>query len=369
MVNAWNPQPDEKVILNLPATVERRFPNEYADMIELFCSRLQNRERAVISLHAHNDMGMAVAASLLAIKAGAERVEGTLFGHGERTGNVDLVTLALDLAYAGVETGLDFSRLPEIVAEIEDIAGIPVHPRHPYAGSLVFTAFSGSHQDAIHKGFQQQDKIRQEFGAYKMPYLHIHPDYIGRKFENFIRINSQSGKGGIAHIMERDFHITMPRWVQIDFARHVQAYADTVKRELDAEELWELFQKIYKNQEGELLLKRYWPRPESTDPEVVEAEVEGSFRNKEFHLKAKGNGPISAFVHALKKIEELPQFSLVDYAEGTRGESADAEGVCFIALESDAPEKKRSIGVGIAQNIDQAAARAIVAALNYLLKA
>ena len=211
VIETWNPKPGEKVIINLPATVERRLPTHYADMIEAYIARQKYPEKSIISLHAHNDMGSAVAATELALMAGADRVEGTLFGHGERSGNVDLVTIALNLQYMGIETGLNFATIEAIRDTVAELTGMPCHQRHPYAGELVFCAFSGSHQDAIHKGLGSADTLRQHFGGWKIPYLHIDPKDIGRSYERFIRINSQSGKGGIAHVLQQDYGIELPR--------------------------------------------------------------------------------------------------------------------------------------------------------------
>ena len=367
VVETWGPAADEQVILNLPATVERRLPNEYADMIEEFRRLQKFPENTIISLHAHNDMGMGVAATMLSLKAGARRVEGTLFGHGERTGNVDLVTCALNLEYLGVPTGLNFDNLPEIVRTVEELTGIQTHPRHPYAGELVFTAFSGSHQDAIHKGLSRNEELSTHFGGWKVPYLHVAPEVIGRSFERFIRINSQSGKGGIAHVMEQDHQVILPRWVQIDFAKHVQDFADEVQREISSEELWELFQRHYQQDNGPLELLNYWPRPTESDPDLIDGELHVKFRGRRHELRSQGNGPISAFVHAVKTLEGMPEFTLDNYEEGTRGHSADAEGICFTLLRL-ADSGKSHIGVGLGSNIDQAAVRATVAGLNALLK-
>jgi 2-isopropylmalate synthase len=207
VIDAWRGSPADPVILNLPATVERRLPTHYADMIEAFLDRRRHRDASIISLHAHNDMGTAVAATELALLAGGERVEGTLFGHGERSGNVDLVTLALNLQYLGIDTGLDFHNLEEIRDQVIQLTDMPVHARHPYAGELVFAAFSGSHQDAIHKGLNNSEALRDHFGDWKIPYLHIDPSDLGREYERFIRINSQSGKGGIAHVLQSEYGV------------------------------------------------------------------------------------------------------------------------------------------------------------------
>jgi 2-isopropylmalate synthase len=368
VVETWNPAAEEKVILNLPQTVERRWPNHYADMIEEFIRRNPHPDKTIISVHNHNDMGCAVAAAMQTLLAGAERVEGTLFGHGERTGNVDLMTLALNLEYLGIDTGLKFHDLPRISELVEEVTDIPIHPRHPYAGELVFTAFSGSHQDAIHKGLSRKDELCQEFNGWKIPYLHVDPRSLGRIYERYIRINSQSGKGGVAHIMEIDHHVKLPRWVQIDFAHHVQMQADKTAKEISSDDMWQIFCQTYMDHKQPLDLINYWPRPAEADPSTIESEVHLNYRNKKHILRSQGNGPISAFVHALKKITELPEFVLQDYAEETMGHTAEAEAICFIKIEFPIAGSCR-IGVGIGNNIDQAAIMAVIAGLNaYLSK-
>lgn len=367
VVAEWRPVDNEQVILNLPQTVERRFPNQYADMIETFTQRRDFAEKTIISVHVHNDMGCAVAATMQSLLAGAHRVEGTLFGHGERTGNVDLVTVALNLEYMGVDTGLHFGNLGDIAGTVEDITEIAIHPRHPYAGELVFTAFSGSHQDAIHKGIARKEELSRHFKGWKIPYLHIDPGAVGRAYERFIRINSQSGKGGIAHVMETDHRIVLPRWVQIDLARNVQAYADEVAKELSSEEVREIFQKSYIDHDQSIRLINYWPRPSEDDPTVIEGELHIDHGGEKLVLQSTGNGPISAFVHGLRQIDGLPRFVLDEYNEETMGPSVEAEAICFVRLRTEDPERAQ-IGVGTDKNIDQAAARAVMAALNALLK-
>ncbi len=367
VVETWNPAPGEKVILNLPQTVERRWPNHYADMIEEFIRRNPHSDKTVISVHNHNDMGCAVAAAMQTLLAGAERVEGTLFGHGERTGNVDLMTLAMNLEYLGIDTGLKFDNLPRISEIVEEVTDIPIHPRHPYAGELVFTAFSGSHQDAIHKGLSKKEELRAQFNGWKIPYLHVDPSSLGRIYERYIRINSQSGKGGVAHIMEIDHHIKLPRWVQIEFAHQVQTRADKVSKEISSDELWDIFRRTYMDHGQPLDLINYWPRPAEADPATIEGEVHLNFHHKKLILHSQGNGPISAFVHALKQITELPEFIIQDYEEETMGHTAEAEAICFIKIAFPKRCAVR-IGVGIGNNIDQAAIKAVIAGLNgYLI--
>ncbi len=364
VVETWAPAPGEKVILNLPATVERRMPNEYADMIEAFCRAQRHRDQSIISVHSHNDMGCAVAASELTLLAGADRVEGTLFGHGERSGNVDLVTLALNLQYLGVNTGLDFSHLDAIRDEIVELTSMPVAARHPYAGELVFTAFSGSHQDAIHKGLNRQQEMGEQFGGWKIPYLHIAPADIGRQYEKFIRINSQSGKGGIAHVLQAEYGVTLPRHLLIDFSRHVQSFADRNAREINAGEVWSMFKKLYAQQESPIKLVKYWPRPNAEDPSQIDGEVQVEYNGQFRTLTASGAGPISAFVRAIRQLP-IPEFTLEEYEEDAIGKSAEAEAIAFVRLEDSQQESR--FGVGFGANIDQAAVRAVVSALNSLL--
>ena len=363
VVETWGPKPGEKVILNLPATVERRPPNEYADMIEAFISRQRHRAASTISLHAHNDMGCAVAATQLSLMAGADRVEGTLFGHGERSGNVDLVTLVLNLQYLGIETGLDFSNLESISDELIELTSMPVSPRHPYVGELVFTAFSGSHQDAIHKGLNRRDELADRFGGWKIPYLHIDPADIGRTYERFIRINSQSGKGGVAHILQSEYGVCLPRPLLQAFSRIVQAAVEARATEIGAPEVWELFNKTYARPEGPLKLVNYWPRPNATDPARIDGETHVTLNGTPYVLEASAVGPIAAFVHSLRGLP-LPAFTLEDYEEDAIGKSADAKAIAFVKLKSD--DGETADGVGIDANIDQAAVKAIVAAVNGL---
>ena len=364
VLDTWGASPDSKVILNLPATVERRPPNEYADMIEEFQRRLAGREAAVVSVHTHNDMGCAVASTEMTLLAGADRVEGTLFGHGERSGNVDLVTVALNLQYMGIDTGLDFGNIERIRDELIELTSMPVHPRHPYVGELVFTAFSGSHQDAIHKGLNRRAELEERFGGWKIPYLHIDPSDIGRRFEKFIRINSQSGKGGIAHVLESEYGVCLPRDLLIDFSQHVQQLADNRAREINAAEVWDLFKKHYVKLDGPVRLLKYWPRPNADDPSQIDGEVHAEFQGRTHVLKASGAGPIAAFVRALRQLP-LPNFALEDYEEDAIGKSADAEAVTYVRLEDD--KQRSAFGAGFGPNIDQAAVHAVTAALNSLL--
>ena len=348
--------------MNLPATVERRPPNHYADMIEWFCRNFSQRDCITVSLHSHNDQGMAVAATELALMAGADRVEGTLFGHGERTGNVDLVTCINNLYSRGIETGMDFSDLTHVAETVERLTGMPIYYRQPYAGEYTFTAFSGSHQDAINKGVHKLSEAPDRFGmGWKVPYLHIDPSDLGRKFERLIRINSQSGKGGIAWVLEQDFGINIPKAMQPELGKHVQTYSESVGREITGNEVHTVFQKEFVSPEGPYELMGYWPRPDDNDPTFIHGEVKLKVDGEEKFVKADGNGPISAFVAAIHQVVDV-DFTVEDYHEQAIGEGADAKAMAYVPL--DVPGHGVFFGVGTDSNIDQAAVQAIVAGLN-----
>jgi 2-isopropylmalate synthase len=365
VVDTWEPRGNEKVILNLPATVERRPPTQYADMIEVFKEKLKNVDRSIISLHAHNDQGCAVAATEMALMAGGQRVEGTLFGHGERTGNVDLVTLILNFQSRNLDTGIDFSDLPTITDKVAEITRLTPHPRHPYAGDLVFTAFSGSHQDAIGKCLSRQEEVAKDFDCeWKIPYLHINPKTLGRSFEKFVRINSQSGKGGINYVMEQAFGIKMPKELLLDFAPRVQGLADDLERELKPEELKELFHSSYETLDGPIVLNKCFPRPDDSDPETVNAEVLIHLNGTDMTLTGTGNGPISAFAEAIRSGVDL-NFTLENFQELSMSKGADSNALAYISISN--PDREGLIhGVGFAGNIDQAGFRALVSCLNQL---
>jgi 2-isopropylmalate synthase len=368
VVDAWGKAtPQTPLILNLPATVERRPPNEYADLIEYFCQRFPAREKVLVSLHSHNDQGMAVAATELSVLAGADRVEGTLFGHGERTGNVDLVTYANNLASRGIETGLDFSQMPKIVETVERLTGMPVYYRQPYSGEYVFTAFSGSHQDAIRKGIERSEAGGEEaFGMrWKVPYLHLDPRDLGRDFESLIRINSQSGKGGVAWVLEREFGISPPRAMQPHLGRAVQRLSDSLGREVTAAEVMEVFRSEFVEPEGPYRLLKYWPRPDQHEPTTIHGEVQIELDGEEKSVTADGNGPISAFVHGLNELG-IGGFSIDDYDEEAIGHGAEARAMAYVPLKFD--DGRVVWGVGSDTNIDQAAIRAIVSGLNRAAK-
>ncbi|MBS3820286.1 MAG: 2-isopropylmalate synthase [Planctomycetes bacterium] len=360
---AWGrATPERPMVMNLPATVERRPPNDYADMIEVFCRRFSRRDSILVSLHSHNDQGMAVASTELSLRAGADRVEGTLFGHGERTGNVDIVTVANNLRVRGIETGLDFHNLDEIGAAVQRLTGMEVYYRQPYSGEYVFTAFSGSHQDAINKGMHRREAAGETFGiGWKVPYLHIDPADIGRQYLDLIRINSQSGKGGVAWVLEQDHGLDLPRAMHPEIGRAVQAYSDQTHRELNSREVMDVFEATFLNPNGPLSLMGYWPRPDDENPTMIHGEVRMEINGEEQILAADGNGPIDAFVHAMHEISD-EAFRIQDYHEDTLGKGSDAKAMAYISLAFE--DGTSLFGAGTDTNIDQAAVKAIVAALN-----
>ncbi|MEX0870422.1 MAG: 2-isopropylmalate synthase, partial [Aquisalimonadaceae bacterium] len=357
-VNAvWQPTTEHKVIINLPATVEMATPNMYADQIEWFGRNVRNRDSIVLSVHPHNDRGTAVAAAELAVMAGADRVEGTLFGNGERTGNVDIVTLAMNLYTQGVHPGLDFSDINQVMRLAEYCNQLPVHPRHPYAGELVFTAFSGSHQDAIKKGFAAQDPQ----GIWEIPYLPIDPKDVGRSYEAVIRINSQSGKGGISYLMERDYGLIMPRRLQIEFSQVIQAVTDETARELTAEEIWEAFRAEYLDAKTPLALVEY---REGTDAEGND-KLSATLRDNgvEHLIAAQGTGPIDAFVSALSAHMRC-ELQVADYTEHAVNAGANAVAIAYVEVRG--PDGTTLYGVGKHANIVTASLHAVLSAVNRL---
>jgi 2-isopropylmalate synthase len=360
---AWGrATPDRPMIMNLPATVERRPPNDYADMIEVFCRRFSQRDSILVSVHSHNDQGMAVASTELSLRAGADRVEGTLFGHGERTGNVDLVTLANNLHVRGIDTGLDFHNLDQIAAAVERLTGMGIYYRQPYSGEYVFTAFSGSHQDAINKGMHRRDAAGEAFGVgWKVPYLHVDPADIGREYVDLIRINSQSGKGGVAWVLEQDYGLDLPRAMHPEVGRAVQKFSDETHRELNSGEVMTVFEKAFLNPDGPLSLVAYWPRPDDENPTMIHGEVRVAVDGEQRTLTGDGNGPIDAFVRAMHEVSD-EEFRIQDYHEDTLGKGSDARAMAYVSLVFD--DGTSIFGAGSDTNIDQAAVKAIVSALN-----
>jgi 2-isopropylmalate synthase len=349
----WQPTPERPVIINLPATVETSTPNVYADQIEWFCDHVANRESLLISLHTHNDRGCAVAAGELGVMAGADRVEGTLMGNGERTGNMDIITMAMNLYSQGVDPQLQLGHMDEILQTVRECTQLPVHPRHPYAGELVFTAFSGSHQDAIKKCLVKRD----EKAAWDVAYLPIDPQDIGRSYQEVIRINSQSGKGGIAFVLERDHGLALPRWLQIDFSAPVQAYAEERETEVGSAEIYQLFQDTYLAANGRWALGNYKVSREG-GVDRLEAELrEGAAAHQ---LSGTGNGVVASFVDAMQGFTGK-QIVLVEYNEHALSQSADAEAICYIQLNIDG---ERFCGVGRSSDIIQASLDGILGAIN-----
>tara|TARA_Y100001970_G_scaffold290274_1_gene423456 strand:+ start:110005 stop:111687 length:1683 start_codon:yes stop_codon:yes gene_type:complete len=360
----WEPSKDKKTIINLPATVEMSSPNIYADQIEWVCKNIENRENIIISLHPHNDRGTAVAATELGIMAGADRIEGTLFGNGERTGNVDLVTLALNMFTQGVDPGLDFSDINPIMRETEYCNQLPVHPRHPYAGDLVFTAFSGSHQDAIKKGLKELRNSNQEI--WEVPYLPIDPQDVGRNYEAVIRINSQSGKGGVAYLLEKDHGLSMPRRLQIEFSQIVQKIADETGKEISASDIWKIFQETYFDEKGKYKFIEHHINSRATKDGIQEDEIQILIEKdgKKVNIKGSGNGPIDATIDALSRNLDLT-IKIADYHQHAISSGSDAKAVAY----SEISYKEKSVwGVGIHQNTVIAGLESIIYGLNRLFK-
>jgi 2-isopropylmalate synthase len=348
------PTGDKKMILNLPATVEMATPNVHADQFEWFGRHISNRDSVLLSIHPHNDRGTAVAAAELALMAGADRVEGTLFGNGERTGNVDIVTMALNLMTQGVDPRLELHDIDKIKNVVEYCNQLPVHQRHPYAGELVYTAFSGSHQDAIKKGFEAQEKRNEPL--FLVPYLPIDPKDVGRDYEAVIRINSQSGKGGIAYILKADHGLDLPRPLQVEFSRIAQAQMDRDGKELTSDDIWKLFTKTYglDNAPVTLLSQQMLPtaKSERTLTAVLE-KADGSTMT----IEGAGNGPVDAFVDALKRAFDV-DFSFIDYHEHAVGRGANATAACYVELQNADGEIVH--GVGIDPNIVMASLKAVL---------
>ncbi|MFV0276473.1 MAG: 2-isopropylmalate synthase [Parahaliea sp.] len=349
----WQPTPERPAIINLPATVEMSTPNVYADQIEWFCDRVARRDSLLISLHTHNDRGCAVAAAELGVMAGADRVEGTLMGNGERTGNMDIVTMAMNLYSQGVDPKLQLGHMDEIIQTVKECTHLPVHPRHPWAGELVFTAFSGSHQDAIKKCLSRRD----DSPPWQVAYLPIDPQDIGRSSQEVIRINSQSGKGGIAYVLEREYGYELPRWLQIDFSSIVQAFAEERETEVSGEDIFQLFQQTYLREGGEYRLGDYQvSRADNADQLQAQLLRKGAAHT----LKGAGNGVVASFVDAMSRFVGK-QIVLVEYSEHALSHSADAEAVCYIQLNIDG---ERHCGVGRSHDIIQASLDGILGAIN-----
>ncbi|MCP4037995.1 MAG: 2-isopropylmalate synthase [bacterium] len=366
VLDEWGATRDEPVIINLPSTVELSTPNVYADQIEFFCRALRQRERAIVSVHPHNDRGCGVAAAELALLAGAERIEGTLFGNGERTGNVCVVTLALNMMTQGVDPELDFSDIERVRQLAEECTRLPVHPRHPYAGDLVFTAFSGSHQDAIKKGLAAQQASDSEI--WEVPYLPVDPKDVGRTYDAVIRINSQSGKGGVAYVMERDHGFRLPRGFQVEFSRDVQRVANETGNELSSQQISEIFEREYLHVTGPYELTDFSWNRDSTDSGGCHVSAMLQRGDERVELSGAGGGPVHAFVEALNDAFET-DLEVRDYNEHSLGMGADAKAVAYVELAPvGAVASDSRCGVATDESIVAAPIRALIVAFNRLVK-
>jgi len=348
----WQPENGQRVILNLPATVESATPNIFADQIEYFCDNLPSRNQVEVSLHTHNDRGCAVAAGELGRMAGADRIEGTLMGNGERTGNMDIVTMAMNLYSQGVDPQLDFSHMPEIVQCVTECNELPVHPRHPYAGELVFTAFSGSHQDAIKKCLDAPND-----GIWDIAYLPIDPNDVGRTYQDVVRINSQSGKGGVAYILQSNYGIEMPRWLQIRFSQDVQKMAEGLERELSVEEIWKLFQEIYMANAEPLVLKKFSLSKEELGDTVI-AEILDN--NDARTIEGQAFGTLSAFIKALENYTSK-KLRVLNYSEHALSAGTRADAIAYVELDIDGDHH---VGVATSQDTVTSMLKATLSALN-----
>lgn len=366
VMKEWGATPENKIILNLPTTVECALPNQFADQIEYFCQKISDRDSCIISLHNHNDRGEGVAQCELGLLAGADRVEGCLFGNGERTGNLDIVTVALNMYTQGVDPQLDFSNIEHIANDYMRLTGMTIHPRTPYAGELVFTAFSGSHQDAIRKGMAARTKM-EDNAVWDVPYLPIDPHDIGRQYEGIIRINSQSGKGGAAYILEQDFGIVAPKAMHPAIGEVIKTAADKAQRELKAQELYDEFAKRWLNTKTPLnvveISERHieGERGENENEQVAcMATVE--WEGKQYAIAANGNGPLDAFVNAMKQTP-APRFNITSFHEHSIGKGSDTKAMAYVQITKE--DGNQVWGVGKSSNVGRAGIAALVSALNF----
>ena len=362
VMDIWQPTPENKTIINLPATVEMSTPNIYADQIEWMHRNFSRRDSMIISLHPHNDRGCGVAATELGLMAGADRVEGTLFGNGERTGNVDIITLGLNLFTQGIDPMLDMSDITSLVETAEFCNQLPVHQRHPYAGQLVHTAFSGSHQDAIRKGMEAIQNANDE--RWEVPYLPIDPADIGCTYEAIIRVNSQSGKAGSAWLLETEHHVRLPRGMEIEFSQTVQKQADASGREITADMIWDIYTSEYLNIDEPFCLISVETQPASLASEKERITAVIRHKGEEKSISATGNGPISALVNALRDNFEL-EFTLADFGQNTRSSTSKAEAAAYVELKSGV-DGRSIYGAGINTSITLAPLYALVSAINRL---
>ena len=359
VIDVWQPTPANKAIINLPATVEVATPNVYADQIETMCDRISRRDSITISLHTHNDRGCGVAASELGVMAGADRIEGTLLGNGERTGNMDIVTMAMNLYSQGIDPELNLSDMDRIINVVERCTQLSVHPRHPYAGDLVFAAFSGSHQDAINKCLAIDDRERKLNGAdthWQVAYLPIDPRDVGRTYQEVIRINSQSGKGGVAYVLEKDYGLILPRWMQVDFSPHVQKHAENKETEVSAEEIWDIFQNTYIKVDKPITVERYQASRSEGCDRLRASLLSGE---QHFDIASEGKGILDAFVTAINTRLDT-KIVLVDYSEHTLGDNEQSEAIAYVQLSING---QRSCGAGCSEDIVGASLRAVLNAV------
>ncbi|WP_416137584.1 2-isopropylmalate synthase [Halomonas sp. HK25] len=353
---AYGATAEKPMIVNLPATVEAASPNNYADQVEWFCRHVKDHDALIVSVHPHNDRGTGVAAAEMTLMAGADRVEGTLFGNGERTGNVDIVTLAMNLYTQGVHPGLDFSNITPIMREVEYCNQLPVHPRHPYVGDLVFTAFSGSHQDAIKKGMAE--RRANPDAIWDVPYLPIDPLDVGRSYEAVIRVNSQSGKGGVSYLLEQEHGIELPRRLSIEFSQVVQEVADRTGKEITSQMIYQAFADEYLEQIAPFGLVSHRLSSDADSPKVtLEAIIEE--RGERRTIKGEGNGPLAAYIKALAAAGH--DVEIIDYHEHSRGQGADAEAIAYVEVRIDG---KALFGVGTDESITSASMKAVMSAIN-----
>ena len=362
----WGCSAENKVILNLPSTVECALPNQFADQIEYFCQHISERENVIISLHNHNDRGEGVAQCELGLLAGADRVEGCLFGNGERTGNLDIVTVGMNMYTQGIDPELDFSNMPLLTEAYTRLTGMEIHPRTPYSGELVFTAFSGSHQDAIRKGMAA--RVKMEPNAYwDVPYLTFDPHDIGRQYEGIIRINSQSGKGGAAFIMEQDYGLSLPKAMHPVFGTLIKDAADQAQRELKPSEIYDVFEKTWLKTKSplnvlEISEKHIEGERGSDSPEQVAGMATIEWEGKKIAIAANGNGPLDAFVNALKQTP-APRFTITSFHEHSVGTGSDTYAVAYVQITKE--DGTQAWGVGKSSNVGRAGIAAVVSAVNY----
>jgi 2-isopropylmalate synthase len=359
VIDVWQPITDDKIIINLPATVEVATPNVYADQIETMCDRISHRDRVTISLHTHNDRGCGVAAAELGVMAGADRIEGTLLGNGERTGNMDIVTMAMNIYSQGIDPELDLSDMDRIISVVERCTQLPVHPRHPYAGELVFAAFSGSHQDAINKCLAIDAKEREANGPdshWQVAYLPIDPRDVGRSYQEVIRINSQSGKGGVAYVLEQDYGLVLPRWLQVDFSAHVQRHAEASETEVSTAQIRQIFQDTYVDVEQSMTVESYQAARASGADHLSALLVTG---NGNIEIAGHGKGILDAFIGALNAQLDA-RIVIVDYSEHTLGDNEQSEAMAYVQLNVGG---QRVCGAGCSEDIVGASLRAVLNAV------